>query len=159
MFESLVRNGSDLRQWFYDVHRMTPFNRDRALKDGVVVTSAIRKEIMIGDQTDRITIDGRVRKIVFENLGGGLWRPRLKELTTHYNGECGIEFMLGSLVNERYQAQMIPLHSSYSLGSFPFSLGALSREQEEFLKKGGQIKVKIVEVSRIDPPEGRYEKT
>lgn len=67
--------------------------------------------------------------------------------------EEGREFILSTSINERYQTLMTPMASNYSLGSFLFSLDALSKEQEEFLKKGGKIKVKIVEVGRIDPPE------
>jgi hypothetical protein len=153
MFESLVRNGSDLRQWFFDVYRMTPFNRDRKLADVPKVTTAIRNEILRGDKTDRITIEGRVRRIKFEFIGGGLWRPKLDELTTDPTGGQGNQLILSTSVNKRYKALMTPITSNYNLGSFLFSLGALSSEQEELLKKGGQIKVKIVEVARVEPPE------
>lgn len=77
--EELIKNGFELYEYFMDCSRPEVNNRVSAIPyDGVMVKTKVRSEIMTNERQGKITIKGTVKQIVFDNLGGGVWRARLK---------------------------------------------------------------------------------
>ncbi len=67
-----IQEAKDLRQWFFDLSKGNDFRNLR--KSGLFVSTKVRRDILLGVDADKITLSGKVQKIQFENIGGGVWR-------------------------------------------------------------------------------------
>ena len=75
-----IETGEELQKYFWSFRKLSTSNFIRSKNEGVMVTAKVRKEYLTSDYQGKITIDGIVWKIEFQNLGGGVYRAFLKEL-------------------------------------------------------------------------------
>ena len=68
-----VKTGTDLYQWFYSCG-----SKKQLLKQGIMVSTAIRKEVLTSTKQGKITLRGSVYSIQFENMNGGVYRAYIK---------------------------------------------------------------------------------
>lgn len=73
--EKMIKTGSDLREWYFDV--VLKKDKESILTRGLFVDAGIRREILTGENQGRIILQGKIREIQFENLGGGVYRTFL----------------------------------------------------------------------------------
>jgi len=69
MSKQLIRSEKDLRGFFFDVRKMP-----EKIKTGVMVTTAVRKEVLTSIDQGKMILEGRVVMIKFDNLSGGVYR-------------------------------------------------------------------------------------
>ncbi len=69
--DDLIKTGGELRQAFFDVSTQNDFHRGRF--SGYKVRAKIRADILADGDQGRIVINGKVRNIDFESIGGGMW--------------------------------------------------------------------------------------
>ena len=75
MSEKLIQSQDDLREYFFNIRR------DRiAMDKGVMVTAGIRREILTSIEQGKIMLEGRVFRIGFDNLTGGVYLAKIVEL-------------------------------------------------------------------------------
>ena len=72
MEDFLILDAGELHRTFDGLGKV-----DKHLKSEFYVTSSIKKEVQCGVDQGRVTIEGKVYQIVFENDGGGVWVARL----------------------------------------------------------------------------------
>ena len=80
----MIKTVEDLGNfWSWCFNPNTPkHTADKAKIEGVMVSTAIRRKVMLDIDQGRITLNGRVRKMEFTNLGGGVWRCQVVEIDT-----------------------------------------------------------------------------
>lgn len=69
-----ITTGDDLYDYFF---RCT---KARETDASVFVSTKIRKEVLLNEKQGSITLNGKVRKIEFENMGGGVWKAAVPNL-------------------------------------------------------------------------------
>lgn len=68
----------DVRDHFLNAYNMTNvFIKNKVFLDGIYIDAKLRREILTGEDSGKITIGGRVEEYVFENLGGGVYKCRV----------------------------------------------------------------------------------
>ena len=67
--ENLIKSSKDLKNFFFENRK-----NDDNLEEGIMVSGKIRKKILISYDQGKITLEGRVERIRFENLGGSVYR-------------------------------------------------------------------------------------
>jgi hypothetical protein len=70
----LIKTEGDLKEHFFILTRNNSYNVEDNIKKGVFVDGKIRKETLTSESQGKTVINGRVRQIKFENLGGGVYR-------------------------------------------------------------------------------------
>lgn len=73
--QQAIKSADELNEHFFIIARKQ--NKERAIKllnDGVMINGKVRKEVLTSMEQGKITLEGRVLKIQFENLGGGVYR-------------------------------------------------------------------------------------
>ena len=75
-----IETGEELQQYFWSFRKLSASNFIRYKNEGVMVTAKVRKEYLTSEHQGKITVDGTVWKIDFQNLGGGVYRAFLKEI-------------------------------------------------------------------------------
>ena len=70
----LFKSEADVKHWV-----MGRRNVPSELDEGILIDSKLRREILIGENSGRITLNGHVREFKFENLRGGVWKLSLPE--------------------------------------------------------------------------------
>ena len=75
MAEQYIQSAKELREYFFNIRKRKTF-MDR----GVMIGAGIRRNVLTDIHQGRITLDGRVRMIAFDNMGGGVYRAHVKEL-------------------------------------------------------------------------------
>lgn len=79
--EIAIQNSKELYDYFMRLSRNNTLNPNgKQHKLEVFVTGKIRKEIMCSVEQSKIVLDGRVKKIKFDNLGGGVYKAYLEDL-------------------------------------------------------------------------------
>lgn len=78
--EKLINNGAELYEHFMSSTRLPKERQYKFLNDGFFVDSKVRAEVLTSIEQGTIIIGGTVRKIVFENFGGGVWIAKVKKL-------------------------------------------------------------------------------
>jgi hypothetical protein len=77
-----IQNADDLYAYFennrHDVEDFEP-GRKR-LYGGVLVNTKIRQSFLVDVRQGKITLNGRVREVIFNGLGGGVYRARIAQL-------------------------------------------------------------------------------
>jgi hypothetical protein len=77
-----IQNADDLYAYFennrHDVEDFKP-GRKR-LYSGVLVNTKIRQSFLVDVRQGKITLNGRVREVIFNGLGGGVYRARIAQL-------------------------------------------------------------------------------
>lgn len=68
----LIQTPEQLKEWFFSWHKH--FDKYNKMLSGVNVGSKVRRDVMCGENQPSIIIDGKVFKIEFESLGGGVFR-------------------------------------------------------------------------------------
>ena len=77
--QSLVENGEELYKYFMDCSRPFMIKRvKKVLIEGVMVKSSVRADVLTNDRQGKITVNGSVRQIVFESMGGGVWLAKVE---------------------------------------------------------------------------------
>ena len=66
--------------------------KNKAFLDGIYIDSKLRREILTGENSGKITIGGRVEEYVFENLGGGVYKCRVSNQLS-YTSEQSITIL------------------------------------------------------------------
>ena len=74
-----IRSAQELVAWFYDANLRTGKFRKQLLQEGVFVSAAIRREIMLDDKQGELIMNGRTHRIVFTNQGGGVYKATIRE--------------------------------------------------------------------------------
>lgn len=74
MMEKAIETGDALMERFFYNGRFGGERAEQMLEKGVFVDGKVRKDILTSTEQGRITIEGRVRQIEFENTGGGVYR-------------------------------------------------------------------------------------
>lgn len=71
---------AEVKEFFCFAYSGVPnyFNKKDA-DAGILIDTKLRREILTGDQSDRVAVNGRVRTFKFEDLKGGVWRCKLGE--------------------------------------------------------------------------------
>jgi len=75
--EVLIDNGEQLKEWFFAVRKR--YDVQKLWDKGIFVNSKVRKDILIDVSQGKTIIEGRVRQIKFENVGGGVYRAYLSD--------------------------------------------------------------------------------
>ena len=76
MMKKLIENGKELRQYFFNIRL-----HEHMLRNGIMVTSSIRREILTGMEQGVIVLEGTVMRIHFDSIGGGVYVASVKKLT------------------------------------------------------------------------------
>jgi len=72
----MIKSGDALRKWFLN---LCPFyGVKQRWREGVCVTSAVRRDVLTDDRQGKIILKGAVRRIQFKNLGGGVYRAYIE---------------------------------------------------------------------------------
>ena len=71
--ERKIQSGNELHEWFFATR-----NNDRL--SSVMVDNNVRKDVLLGNNQGKITIDGTVKRIQFDNKTGGVWLAKLVKL-------------------------------------------------------------------------------
>ncbi len=69
---AMVNNAKELNNIFFNYSKVN--DHKAMLFKGVYVSTKVRREVMLNIEQGRITINGWVTYILFENLGGGVYR-------------------------------------------------------------------------------------
>ena len=87
VLEQHILDGSELLEWFHLIN-----NRNKKIKrsnitiwNGIIVTTAVRNEILLSVDSSKITLDGKVEEIKFQNMHGGIWRAHIYNATKQEN--------------------------------------------------------------------------
>ena len=82
--DKMIQGTSDLRELFFNYSKC--FGSYELLLRGVYVDGKTRKNVMIDIDQGKITLNGWVSNIEFENLGGGVYRAFVITKETKGNG-------------------------------------------------------------------------
>ena len=67
-----IKNAEELYDWFRSC-RLS--HRAEELRErGIFVTTAVRRGVMVDSSQGRILLDGTFYQVLFENMGGGVYR-------------------------------------------------------------------------------------
>lgn len=69
-----IQTPDELKEYFFNVRKI-----ESRLTEGIMVLTSIRKEILTDINQGKMILDGRVEKINFENMGGGVYRAYIGE--------------------------------------------------------------------------------
>lgn len=70
----LYKTEQDVLRFFLDMSGHLANNYDKKCKaNGIIIDSKLRREILCGPNSGKMTINGRVENLLFKNLGGGVW--------------------------------------------------------------------------------------
>lgn len=75
--QDMIQKPEELKEYFYSYYNATKKNksrRDKKIAGGVYVTTKIRREVLADIDQGTIILAGRVERIEFESMQGGLWR-------------------------------------------------------------------------------------
>jgi hypothetical protein len=73
--QQAIKSANELNEHFFLIARHQSKERaTKLLNDGVMVDGKVRKEVLTSIEQGKIILEGRVLKIQFENLGGGVYR-------------------------------------------------------------------------------------
>lgn len=75
MIQEAIKNADELRQWFFEKR-----NNAGMLKSGIMVSTKIRRDALTSIYQNKILVEGRTYHLLFENLGGGVYRAYLGDL-------------------------------------------------------------------------------
>jgi len=75
MATQMIKSGKELRDHFFQVR-----HNKQKLEDGVMVSSVVRREILLSIEQGKIILEGTVYRISFENLSGGVYRAYITKL-------------------------------------------------------------------------------
>ena len=75
MAEQYIKTAKELREYFFNIRK-----RETDMTSGIIVRAGIRRDILTDIDQGKIILDGRVKRITFENMGGGVYRTYVKEL-------------------------------------------------------------------------------
>lgn len=68
----------DVRDYFLNAYTMTnEYLKNKVFLDGIYIDTKLRREILTGEDSGKITIGGRVELYMFEDLSGGVWKCRV----------------------------------------------------------------------------------
>jgi len=77
--EQHIQSAEDLYEWFHMAN-----NRGKNFKqtiknmwDGIYVSSAVRREVLLSVDAGKITLDGTVKQIKFQDMKDGVWRAHI----------------------------------------------------------------------------------
>ncbi len=76
-----IQDAMELYEYFSKLSRantLNPNGRQHILE--VFVTGKIRKDVMCSVEQGKIILEGRVKRILFENLGGGVYKATVGDL-------------------------------------------------------------------------------
>ena len=81
-YNKLINNENDLRVWCFETlkYRPEPLHYEK-LCEGVHVDSKVRREVLIGRNQGKIVLEGKVKEIEFERLGGGVYKAYVSFLS------------------------------------------------------------------------------
>jgi len=83
--EELIKTAGDLQEWFCSLNRLNEYHLNRALNDGVHVSTKVRKEFLCSENQGKFILKGTVVKAKFENIGGGVYRVGVSKLSEGSN--------------------------------------------------------------------------
>ena len=69
--ETLIQTADDLFQYFYGL-------RKELQRKGVFVGTKIRRNVFVDERQGKIILDGQVKEINFEAIGGGVYRAYIE---------------------------------------------------------------------------------
>lgn len=72
-----IEDAKDLHDYFFCVRK----NKDK-LDKGIMVSGKVRKEVLLDINQGKIILEGRVLKIKFENMLGGVWLATIVNIKT-----------------------------------------------------------------------------
>ena len=72
--QPLCCNVQEFLEILSDYNRMNDYHFGRCRDEGFMVTTKVRQQFLTSENQGKYIIKGRVEKIKFENLGGGVWR-------------------------------------------------------------------------------------
>ena len=72
-----------VRDYFLNAYNIAVYHKNTVFRDGILIDTKLRKEILTGENSGKITIGGRVEKYVFENLGGGVYKCRVSNVVDY----------------------------------------------------------------------------
>jgi hypothetical protein len=77
-----IQNADDLYAYFENnAHDVEDFKPGRKrLYGGVLVSTKIRQSFLVDVRQGKITLNGRVREVLFRSLDGGVYRAHLDHL-------------------------------------------------------------------------------
>jgi len=71
-FEQNIQDGANLYDWFYMVNNRR--KQIENLRTGIFVSTYVRNQVLLSVDSGKITLDGIVLQIEFENKQAGVWR-------------------------------------------------------------------------------------
>ena len=71
--EQLIKSADHLKQFFIELRRVK-----EAQVRGVLVSSNVRREFMLGSDQGKMVLNGTVQAIHFEPMGGGIYRAYIQ---------------------------------------------------------------------------------
>ena len=79
--EIAINDYKELRQWFFNTNRISQNERaNKLLSKGIYIGTSVRKELLCSIWQNKITMSGKVLKIRFENMTGGVYRAYIDVL-------------------------------------------------------------------------------
>lgn len=76
----LYKTEADVIEFFISVSSGPHISTNQAKKEkGIMIDSKLRREILTGPNSGRITINGWVESYIFKDLKGGVWNCRITE--------------------------------------------------------------------------------
>lgn len=75
MAEQYISTARELKEYFFSI-----CTRDERLKTGIMVRSKIRLDILTDIDQGKMILNGSVRRISFNSMGGGVYRAFIEKL-------------------------------------------------------------------------------
>ena len=70
--QKLIISGDELKLWFFNV--ISSYQGIEKIESGINVDTSVRREVLTDVGQGKIILNGRVLKIKFHNIGGGVYR-------------------------------------------------------------------------------------
>lgn len=77
--EKAIKCYKELKEYFFRIKRFSNRGED-FLNKGIFIDSKIRKECLISEDQGKMILEGRIREILFENKGSGVYRAYLEKI-------------------------------------------------------------------------------
>lgn len=71
---ALIKTSDELHEWLCSLNKLNEHHLKMALKNGVYVSTKIRREYLCSESQGRFILKGESVSVKFENVGGGVYR-------------------------------------------------------------------------------------
>lgn len=109
-FEEHIQTPNDLHEWLMQASKGT--KATKTLQAGIYVSSNIRKQVLLSYDAGKIIINGRVKRVEFQDMKGGVWRAFV---TLEASEDATVQDAIDTF-NSKFlpEYEVIATHSNYS---------------------------------------------